>query len=186
MKNNLTPGFLSNLIPNQTQDRYTLRNASDIPIIPCRTQLYTNSYLPSVIRDWNRLDDNVRNAPSLMSFKSRISKNISKPSLLYKVGSRKPQILHTRLRLDCSSLNYDLHRRSIVDSPNCTCGAEETVSHFLLHCNNFQHQRQLYLSSLPCAPLADNLLHGCERLSFEQNKYVFLQVHKYLLATKRF
>ncbi len=44
MKNNKTPPYLSDLIPQQTQARYALRNASDIPLIPCRTQLYTNSF----------------------------------------------------------------------------------------------------------------------------------------------
>ncbi len=160
MKNNKTPPYLSDLIPQQTQARYALRNASDIPLIPCRTQLYTNSFLPSTIREWNRLEETIRNAPSLLSFKARIKKNSPKSSPLCKVGSRKAQILHARLRLSCSSLNYDLHRRSIVDTPNCMCGAVETVSHFLLYCNQYQHQRQLYLDNLPCPPIVDNLLYG--------------------------
>ncbi len=186
MKNNKTPSYLSDLIPQQTQDRYILRNASDIPLIPCRTQLYKNSFLPSTIRDWNRLSEPIRNAPSIMSFKARLNKHKSKAPPLYNVGSRQGQILHCRLRLSCSSLNFDLHRRSIIDTPNCTCGAIETTKHFLLHCNKYQHLRQLYFGNLPCPPLVDNLLYGSERLTFEENKYIFIQVQKYLLATKRF
>ncbi len=186
MKNHLTPQYLSDLIPQQTQFRYNLRNAADIETVPCRTQLYSNSFLPSTIREWNRLPENTRNAPSLDAFKSSMNRNTSKSSPLYSIGSRQSQILHARLRLSCSSLQYDLNRRSIVDSPNCNCGAIETVDHFLLYCNNYTHQRQLYLSNLPCPPLANNLLYGDERCTFDQNKHIFLQVHKYVLATRRF
>ena len=35
-------------------------------------------------------------------------------SLLNNVGSRQHQVNHARLRLGCSSLNYDLHRRNII------------------------------------------------------------------------
>ncbi len=186
MKNNLTPQYLSDLIPEQTQVRYNLRNASDVPSLSCRTQLYTNSFLPSTIRDWNRLDDHTRSAPTVTSFKSRIKKNNSKASPLYNVGSRKSQILHTRLRLSCSALNHDLHRRSIVESPNCQCGSVETVNHFLLYCDIYQLHRQRYLTNLPCAPIANKLLYGDERLTFDENKHIFIQVQKFILATKRF
>ncbi len=121
-----------------------------------------------------------------MSLKAQLNKNNSKSPLLYNVGSRRGQILHARIRLACSSLNYDLHRRSIVDTPNCMCGSAETASHFLLHCNNYHNERQLYLSNIPCPPLVDNLLYGNERLSFDQNTHVFLQVHTFLITTKRF
>ncbi len=74
---------------------------------------------------------------------------------------------------------------SIVDRslipPNCTCGAVETTSHFLLYCENYRRERQLYISNLPCPPLADNLLYGNERLTLEQNSSIFIQVHKYIM-----
>ncbi len=56
----------------------------------------------------------------------------------------------------------------------------ETVNHYLLSCPNYQQLRQLYLDNLPCPPIADNLLYGNERLSFEDNKNVFLQVQIYI------
>lgn len=182
MNNDITPNYLNELVPQQIQPRYHLRNSSNIPAVPCRTQLYSNSYLPSTIRDWNKLPENNR----LDSFKARINKNVSKASPLFNVGSRQGQVLHTRLRLSCSSLNYDIHRRSLIDSPNCTCGSTETVSHFLLYCQKYEHQRQLYFTNLPCPPIVENLLLGNERLNYDQNKYIFLQVQKFIQATKRF
>ncbi len=185
MKNDKTPQYLSDLIPRNNQTRYPLRNSSDIPLIPCRTQLYSNSFLPSTIRSWNNLTDDVRNSGSVAIFKASLNKTKPKPSPLFNMGARREQILHARLRLSCSSLNYDLHRKSIIDSPLCTCGSIETTSHYLLSCRNYHHLRQLHLSDLPCPPIANNLLYGNERLSFEQNIYIFLQVHKYISATKR-
>ncbi len=130
MKTNISPGYLTSLIPIQNQPTYNLRNVDRIPLIHCHTQLYSNSFLPSTISEWNKLPETIRNAPSLLSFKARINKNVSKPSPLFNIGHRRDQILHARLRLSCSSLNYDLYRKSIIDSPLCACGAQETASHF--------------------------------------------------------
>ena len=49
-----------------------MRNANDIQTIDSRTTLYYNSFLPSVIRDWNGLPHGNRNADSLNSFKRQI------------------------------------------------------------------------------------------------------------------
>jgi len=46
---------LINLVPVQTQDRYALRNAENIPLPIARSQLYNSSFLPATIRDWNAL-----------------------------------------------------------------------------------------------------------------------------------
>ncbi len=148
MKNGLTPTYLTTLIPTETQQRYALRNVNNIPSLCGRTQQYTNSFLPSTIRDWNSLPESTRYAPTISSFKYRLNKDTSKSSPLFNVGTRKDQILHARLRMSCSSLNYDLYRKSIIDSPLCTCGAPETVSHFLISCRQYQHQRQLYLTDI--------------------------------------
>ena len=43
-------------------------------------------------------------------------------------------IVHTRLRTNSSSLNFYLHRRNLVPSPNCVCGAIENNKHCLLDC----------------------------------------------------
>ena len=44
------------------------------------------------------------------------------------------QILHTTLRTDCSSLNYDIYSKNIIESPlcNCRCGDTENADHFFL------------------------------------------------------
>ena len=49
--------------------RYNLRNANDVRTINARTKQYFNSFLPSSIRDWNSLPEELRNSESVSSFK---------------------------------------------------------------------------------------------------------------------
>ena len=192
MYNHLTPPYLSSLVPPLISNfsRYNLRNANDIQTTDSRTTLYFNSFLPSVIRDWNSLPYGNRNADSLYSFKRQINhdrKNIPK---YYYSGLRRYQIIHMRLRTGCSSLNYDLFLKNILDNPFCRCnsGCVENAQHFLLNCRLYREQRiELYDTvSQYCNITLDVLLCGDESLSFETNVIVFEAVHKYIQSSKRF
>ena len=68
--------------------------------------------------------------------------------IYYYIGTRLGQILHTRLRMQCSSLNYHLFRKNIVNSPFCQCGATETTAHFLLHCPRHNATRLRYIHTI--------------------------------------
>ena len=128
MQNNLTPSYLTDLLPsNNAVGAYNLRNTRSVN---ARTESYRSSFLPSTIRAWNALPQPTRESSSIAIFKHRLNINLGKPSTLFNIVSRRGQILHTRLRLDCSSLNYDLHRKSIIKSPRCTCGESESYNTF--------------------------------------------------------
>ena len=51
MYNNLTPDYLSSLVPSSVNEvsHYNLRNANDVQTNNARTSLYFNSFLPSLI-----------------------------------------------------------------------------------------------------------------------------------------
>jgi len=54
----------------------------------------------------------------------------------FDIGNRLLNILHAKLRNNCSSLNYDLYRVNLIVSPTCRCGSyRENTHHYLLHCN---------------------------------------------------
>ncbi|XP_053398040.1 transient receptor potential cation channel subfamily A member 1 homolog [Mercenaria mercenaria] len=78
MKNNLTPSYLSDLVPSNVgrDHRYPLRNAENSQTMSTHTAFYYNSFLPSVIRDFNALPDEIRNACSLASFKRMLNNDI--------------------------------------------------------------------------------------------------------------
>ena len=128
MKSNLCPEYLSSLVPQTVNSisRYNLRNANDLQTVNARTTLYYNSFLPSTIRAWNNLPSEAQQLESVNSFKFFLKKeNVPVPKYFY-IGKRKAQILHTRLRTNCSSLNLDLFVKNISDSPMCTC--DQTLS----------------------------------------------------------
>ena len=57
MQNGLTPNYLCSLVPATvgSASSYPLRNALNLQSIHAKSQLYYNSFLPSVVRDWNDL-----------------------------------------------------------------------------------------------------------------------------------
>jgi hypothetical protein len=69
---------------------------------------YSNSFLPSSIKDWNDLPVELRNAPSLAIFKKRLNEDVQKVPAHHYIGERRYQIIHTRLRTHCSSLKEHL------------------------------------------------------------------------------
>ena len=104
----------------------------------------------------------------------------------YNAGSRVGQIPHTRLRLDCSALNYYLNRRKLIDSKLCECGEVENAKHFILQCPLFNEHRQVHLSDIVTNCSLRDLLFGSNNLTDQENADVFQKVQMYILETKRF
>ena len=58
----------------------------------------------------------------------------------YGEGSRKFNILHTRLRHQCSSLKADLTKIHVVDDPKFSCGSPiEDAIYFPLECQLYNN-----------------------------------------------
>ena len=194
MENGLTPQYLSDLIPARVADvsAYNLRNSDNYVLIHSHTRSYAESFLPSTIRAWNNLPESVKSASTLPEFKRMLTKEISKIPEYYYAGDRFSQILHTRLRTECSSLNQHLFRRSLVPSPNCMCGDIESNEHFLMICPRYTQIRGDLLNALrgfilPATPItAQLLLYGDCELSVENNISLFKEVQKFIIKSKRF
>ena len=186
--NGQSPIYLSSLIPATNNTPYALRNTGEIRTVRCRTSLYQNSFLPSSIQHWNSLDIAVRNSPSLSSFKHNLTSERIQTSKHFYYGKRKTQILHTRLRTGCSGLKYDLFRKNIVESPFCTCGRNETTSHYFFECPKYIVLRAHLLNTVSnlCTPSLGVLLCGNLDLSNEANEEIFKAVHKFIDNSKRF
>ena len=190
MKNNLTPAYLSDLVPPLVGDenRYHLRNADHIQNIRTRTDSYYRSFLPSVIREYNQLSEQIRQATSLTSFKRLLNNDLPVVPKYFLIGERKLQILHTRLRTNCSSLRSDLFNKNIIDSPLCECGVIENASHFFLTCDKYINSRRDLLNTITqlCEPSLNIILNGNPLLSFDSNASLFQAVHTYIRETRRF
>ena len=150
---------------------YPPRNADNYTQIHSRTAFYGSSFLPSAIREWNKLPIEHRNAESQDMFKAFITDTKNKVSYYYYCGNRIEQMLLTHLRTECSSLNFYLHRRNLIPSPNCVCGAIENNKHYLLDCHQYVNARDEILNIIIRYSniTADILLFGNKDLSVQIN-----------------
>ena len=178
--------FVPPRVGNETP--YSLRNADNYQQVHANFRLYFDSFLPSTIREWNNLPADVKSAQTLTSFKYKFKRNTPKIPKYYFFGDRGNQILHTRLRTECSTLQFHLYRSNLIPEPYCTCGAVENTSHFLFKCPKFNaFRRELLLTvSNYVEPSEAVLLFGDDTLSGEGNEVIFRAVHKYIQQTKRF
>ena len=121
MENGQAPPYPTDLIPPRVGDisNYPPRNSDNYVSINTNTSSYANSFLPSTINAWNNLPTSVKSPTTLVSFKRLLAQNNLKTPDYYFSGERLLQILHTRLRTECCSLNEHLCRRNLVQSPNC-------------------------------------------------------------------
>jgi hypothetical protein len=120
--------------------------------------------------------------------KYSLKSNISSKPFYHYTGSHLGQILHCRLRMQCTSLNQHLYRKNIVDSPNCICGSTQSTTHYLFHYLRYTAQRQMYINSInvPINLTTEILLLGSPKLALNQNVELFLAVQKFIICSKRF
>lgn len=183
-----TPPYLYLLIPqsNFQVNQRNLRSKNDIQNLAYNSNLYGNSFLPATIRDWNALPDNIKAQPSLNSFKYSLDQDLSKIPPYFYIGERYLQVMHTRLRLQCSSLNADLHANHISLDDKCTCGERETAEHYLLNCSKYSNIRHNTINKITVNVNIDILLKGCPLYSDEVNSEIFKLVQKYIHDSNRF
>jgi hypothetical protein len=144
MYNNIYPQYLSDCLPSLVSNvsGYNLRNNDNYVAIRTRLNVYAISFVPSTISLWNNLETSIRSTPTLDSFKIKLKPPLFKPPKYFGEGSRRLNIIHARLRHQCSSLNADLYRINLIENPNCNCGAPyEDVIHYFLECPLYQIQR---------------------------------------------
>ena len=178
MNNGLCPSYLTSLVPPTVGNNtiYSLRNATNIQTIHARSQLYYNSFLPSVIRDWNSLPMDTRNANSLNSFKYKLNTDIRLPPVYFNDGIRHGLIYHSRLRTGCRFLNSHLCAKHLIDSPLCICGEVEDTNHYLLQCDRYADLRRDFLNTITtfCPPIYNMLIWGNSCLSSQIKKFSYL------------
>ena len=186
--NGLTPDYLSDLLPPIVQDNvtYNLRNANNMRSLRARTNLYFNSFFPSTIRAWNELPDETKGASTVSAFKYQLNKHKKPPPMYFHAGTRKGQILHTRIRMECSSLNSHLYSKNIINSPSCSCGGFESAYHFFFICPIYRHTRNIYLSDVLQTHKTHELLYGKETATDLENEALFLKVQDFIIHSKRF
>ena len=125
-----------------------------------RHDYFENSFFPSAITEWNKLDCFVKNADSFHVLKKHIPDFIRPlPNSIFNIHNPLGIKYLTRLRIEFSHLKEHKFRQNFQDSvdPMCSCGSgTETTKHSLLHCPNFHLQRQTLFDKI--ATIDPNIL----------------------------
>ena len=194
IKRNIAPSYLVDVLPSTTRERhhYPLRRVDDIT--PCRAnrELFSKSFFPATVREWNVLLQSIRQSCTLMSFRNALKLHYIRPKKIpwYGTGDRSLDVHHSRLRIGCSKLKHHLfYNLHVEDSPSCTCGFnDEHPKHYFFNCTNYTHQRHTLITNImPLAqPTLELLLFGSAELTVENNIYIAHQVQQYMKDTGRF
>ena len=159
-------------------------------IFKSKHAFFKNSFFPSAISEWNKLDPSLRNSESFLTFKKNVLQFI-RPAVLQFIRPAANSVyncqnptgikLITRLRVGLSHLREHKFKHNFREflNPLCTCGhGIESTSHFSLHCPLFTNERYTLsstLSSIDCNllnntdfVLTQTLLFG--NLSFNSSK----------------
>ena len=152
---------------------YNTRNANNIPQFKVKHNFFQNSFFPSVVIEWNKLDQNIRNSENLFIFKKKLLKFIRlSGNSVFRCRNPKGIILLTRLKLGLSHLWEHKFKHDFLDSlnPTCSCGQNnETSTHFLLHCPNYSNERLTFL----------NIISNINRNILSKNDLKVTETHLY-------
>lgn len=192
--NSLVPAYISDLIPPLVREttNYPLRNSNNISIPYTRTEISRKSCIPSSVLLWNTLDESVRSANTVTTFKNQVKQLYSNNRIVYPFfvkGDRYLSVLHARIRNNCSNLKNDLYFNHLSQSPLCSCANEnEDANHYFFTCRNYSNERIILFRAIQnYHPLSLNkLLFGDCNLKIEDNFAIFNAVHKYIKDTTRF
>ena len=187
-----TPKYLSDQVPNPVQnERYNLRGNELLVVPESQTRKFENSFFPQTTKEWNELDEETKLSPTFESFKHNLDKNISKPPVWFTTGERRLNVLHSKMRMLCSSLNDHLYSHiHVIDNPTCACGhVRENNKHYLHDCHLFNNERMKMLAELHKInfdPTVQNLLNGDSESDTKTNIKAFEIIQTFIDESQRF
>ena len=144
-KHGYLPEYLSDLFPPAVQvtTPYHLRNNNNYVTVQQRLEIFSKSVIPSSTKLWNDFDNDIKNSPTLSSFKSNLKRYFKPPFVpkYFLSGDRTFSVYHARLRNYCSNLNADLFRNHLRQNSFCDCGHPyEDAEHYFFKCARYTQQ----------------------------------------------
>ena len=192
----MSPPYLAKSVNLRSTSNYQTRSANknNLQELSCRNESFKHSFFPFCVREWNKLDNTIRDAESIKQFKSMLKNFFSLDQRsLFSIHDPVGLKLLTRFRLQFSHLNEHKFCYNFKDcvSPMCDCDAEtETTSHFFLRCQFFANERQKLLDevyrldasikNLNEESLIDGQLYGSDRSNDSKNKQILLHTICYI------
>ena len=157
-------------------------------------------YLPSALVKWNKLDSDIRNSPSYLTFKKKVLNFIRPRSNdVFNFSHPKGLIFLTRLGVGFSHVREHKLKHSFFDTLNliCSCSFDiETLNHLFLYCPRFTNERQNLLLKneriiyniwrKTDTSITSILLYGDSNFSAELSTNITNLSIYYILSTRRF
>ena len=152
VKDEQAPKYLKDLIEERHSKIFSSR-LEQLPVPKTSTQFHRNSFLPNSIIEWNSLGKDIRNSPSITSFKSNYRKRYGVPEKLplITIPNRRDEIILNKFRANFTPLKADLKRHNYREYFNdiCGCGLEsETHFHYFYVCNNYTRSRTKFFDAI--------------------------------------
>ena len=104
--------------------------------------------------------------------------------MYFHAGKRKGQILHTRIRMERSSLNSHLYGKNIINSLSRICGGFVSAYNFFFICPIYRHTKKTYLSEVLQTHNTHELLYCKEATTDLENEALFLKVQDFIIHSK--
>ena len=146
-----------------------------MPTFHCRTDCFKNSFFPSTLSGWFKLDVTIRNSELIPIYKSRLLSFIHPvPSNAYTIFDPTGLKLLTRLRLGFSHLNDHRFQHNFHDcmNPLCSCSLEiENTLHHLLYCHHLSQNCIVLMNSVK--PVSQNF----NSLLMLKKMYFYMEIH---------
>jgi hypothetical protein len=120
IRSNLAPPYLVEACPPLVGEvsQHNLRNNANLALPMGKKVGYFTSFMPSAVRAWNALDINIRNRPSLDSFKFNLKKSKKlKRTKFYSKFNGSRAVNQARMRMGLSGLKAQRHSYHHVTQP---------------------------------------------------------------------
>ena len=199
----LSPEYTVDPIPPLHQSQYRLRDQDVIGRLRARTDKFKSNFYPNCLSEWNKLEPELRLAPSFAVFKKKLLSIIRPPAKsVFGIYDPKGLSYLTQLRVGLSKLNFHKFKHNFRDTINPmypTSDGIEDTEHFLLLCLSFDSQRRdlfagivelirpfRQITDLSNDSLTQLLLYGDQDLSNDMNRNILELTLRFIHETGRF
>ena len=198
-KNEHCSYLFDDIIPKVLLTRIS-RNHNNISLFNVKHEYLQNSFFPSTVIEWNKLDNNIWNLESASAFKKQFY-NFIRPSPSSMFNGHNPDgiKLLARLLVGLSHLCEQKFRHNFQDSPdpfcNCVWNIEATI-YFFLHCWNYSNQRKTLFDKISnvkrsllnqkYATVVETFLFGLSGLNDRENVLIIESTIDCIVTSERF
>ena len=117
-----------------------------------RTEKFKPSFYSDALFEWNKLNPEIKESPSVSTFKKKLFSQIRPPAnSVYGIHNPKGVVYLTQLRVGLSKFNVHKFKYNFKDTVNPMCTINDgrgDTEHFLLLCISFTEHRRNLLSDV--------------------------------------